>query len=313
MIPRKALRYLLALLLILTLNFLIPRLMPGDPLVNILGEEALLSPEQVARIRAELGLDLPLGRQYLLYWQALARLDLGHSYHSGAAVLALLAGRAGWTLLLVGPAVLLGAAAGALLGAAAGWRPGRAGARAATAAALVLYSMPPYFLALLLLYLLGFRLDLFPLKGYQAAGGLVDTLRHLALPVLVLSLFTTSRNFVVMRGSAAQEKLRPYVSFAAAKGLRDRQVLYRHAFWNASLPVLTVLALDFGFILSGALFVEIAFSLNGMGTLIYEALRVRDYPVLQGSLLLITVMVVAANLLVDLLYSAIDPRVRAGR
>ena len=309
--PRQALRYLLALLLIATLNFLIPRLMPGDPLANLLGEEAELSGEQIARLRAELGLDLPLGRQYLRYWRALGLLDFGYSYHSGRPVLALVAERAGWTLLLVGPAVLLGAVAGALLGAAAGWRPQRIGNRAATAAALAVYAMPPYFLALLLLYLFSFVLGLFPLKGYYGQGGAADVVRHLTLPVLVLSLFTTSRNFVVMRGSVLQEKQRHYASFAAAKGLTGRQVLYRHVFRNASLPLLTVLALDFGFILSGALFVEIAFSLNGMGTLIYEAVRARDYPVLQGAFLLVTLMVVGANLLVDLLYAVIDPRPKA--
>ena len=313
MIAKKALRYLLAALLILSFNFLVPRAMPGDPLANLLGEDVLLTAEQITELRGELGLDLPLYRQYLRYWRRLARLDLGYSYHYSRPVLALLATRVRWTLLLAAPAIVLGALAGALLGALAGFRPQRPASRLSTAAALVLYSVPPYFLALILLYLLSFRLGLFPLKGYYTTGTIPDVARHLTLPVLVLTLFTATRNFMVMRGSVIQERLRLYVTYARAKGLLEARILYRHVFWNASLPLITLLALDFGFILSGALFVEIAFSMNGMGTLIYEAVRTRDYPVLQGSFLAITMMVITANLLADVAYALIDPQVRIRR
>lgn len=296
-----------------TLGFAVPRAMPGDPVANIVGDEAGLDAAQVARIRAELGLDLPLFRQYLLYWGALLRGDLGTSYHFRTDVASLILSRIGWTLLLVGPSVLIGAAAGAFLGARAGWRPRRTGSRLSNAAALAVSSTPPYFLALLLLYLLSFRLGLFPLKGFYSTGGLTDVLHHLALPVAVLSLFSTARNFTVMRGSMIQEKGRHYLAFARAKGLPDARVMERHAFRNASLPLVTLVAMDVGFLMGGALFVEIAFSMNGMGSLVYEAVQARDYPVLQGALMAVSFTVLAGNLLADAAYAVLDPRVRVRR
>jgi peptide/nickel transport system permease protein len=313
LIAKKAARYVLAAFLILSFNFVIPRTMPGDPLANLLGEDVALSPEQIAEIRSELGLDLPLYRQYLRYWSRLLRLDLGYSYQYGQKVLDLLVTRFRWTFLLVAPAIVLGAVAGALLGALAGWRPQRPASRLGTAGALTLYSTPPYFLALIILYLLSFKLGVFPLKGYYSSGSFFDVAHHLVLPVTVLTLFTATRNFMVMRGSVIQESARHYVTFARAKGLLDGEVLFAHVFWNASLPLVTLLALDFGFIFSGALFVEIAFSMNGMGTLIYEAVGSRDYPVLQGAFLFITVMVILANFLADLTYALIDPQIRGNR
>ena len=128
--------------------------------------------------------------------------------------------------------------------------------------------------------------------------------------MLSLALFLASRNYIVMRGSVIQEKDKPYVLFARAKGLYGLRILFHHVFKNAILPLVTLVALDFGFIFSGALFVEIVFSLNGMGTLIFDALLARDYPVLQGCFLIITVMVIGVNFAVDILYSVIDPRVR---
>jgi peptide/nickel transport system permease protein len=195
--------------------------MPGDPVANLVGAEAGLDEAQLAGIRAELGLDRPWGEQYLRFWSALLRGDLGVSYHFRTDVAALIRQRMGWTLLLVGPSVILGAAAGLLLGAWSGWRPRAAGSRLAHAAALALSSTPPYFLALLLLYALSFRAGLFPLKGFYATGGVLDVAHHLVLPVTVLSLFSAARNFLVMRGGTVQEKGRPYVAFARAKGLRD--------------------------------------------------------------------------------------------
>jgi peptide/nickel transport system permease protein len=168
-------------------------------------------------------------------------------------------------------------------------------------------------MAILFLYFFAFKLGIFPLKGYYGTGTLPDIIWHLVLPVLVLTLFTSARNFVIMRGSVLQEKNRLYPLFARAKGLSDKQVLNRHVFWNASLPLITLIALDFGFIFSGALFIEIVFSMNGMGTLIYDSIKALDYPVLQGAFLVIALMIVSANILADITYSLVDPRVRHQR
>lgn len=307
---KKIIRYVLALVIIFSMNFLIPRIMPGDPVTNLLGEDFIITAESLETLRAELGLDKPLLVQYGYYWSSLLRLDLGESFHLHSPVAREIAHRMPWTLLLMGLAILLGTAAGTLLGALAGWGKDNAARRTATALFLGIYSTPPFFLSLFLLYVFGFKAAFFPLKGFYETGTLGDIARHFFLPVVVLSLFLTARNYLIMRGSVLQEKGKPYVLYAWAKGLRRHQVLFRHVFRNASLPIITLVALDFGFILSGALFVEIVFSMNGMGTLIFDALQSRDYPLLQGCFLVITLMVILANAGADILYRMIDPRIQ---
>jgi len=307
---KKILRCLLALFIIFSLNFIIPRAMPGDPLTNLLGEEFTLSEAAIQELRSEFGLDKPLTFQYLEYWKSIFRFDLGYSYHFNRKVFSLILSRMKWTLALLVPSIILGAIVGTILGALSGWKKNAVANKSMTWAFLTVYSSPPYFLGIILLYIFAFKWGLFPFKGFYETGTVIDILQHLFLPVLIMSAFAASRNYMIMRGSVIIEKEKPYVVYARAKGLLGDAILFRHIFKNAILPVLTLVALDFGFLLSGALFVEIIFSMNGMGTLIYEALLSRDYPVLQGCFLIITIMVIGANLIVDVLYSIIDPRVR---
>ena len=307
---KKLLRYFSALFIILSFNFLIPRIMPGDPVTNLLGEDYMVSTERIETLKAELGLDKPLFIQYLNYWADILKLDLGYSYHFHQKVIQVILSRIFWTLGLVGAAVILASIFGTSLGALSGWAKKDIKNKSATSLFLAIYCTPPFFLSLVLLYFLSFKLGIFPLKGFYEVASISDVIWHLTLPVFSLSLFLAARNYIVMRGSVIQEKGKLYVLFAMAKGLYGRRILFGHVFKNAFLPVLTLIALDFGFIFSGALFVEIVFSLNGMGTLIYDALLSRDYPVLQGCFLIITVMVIAVNFVVDILYSLIDPRVR---
>lgn len=309
-LQKKTIRYLIALFIIISLNFLIPRVMPGDPLANLLGENFILSQSTVDELRSRLGLDKPLPAQFFDYWKSVLRLDLGYSYHFNQRVLTIILARMKWTLLLLIPSIILGAVAGTFLGALSGWRRNNMPNKLTTAFFLSIYSTPPYFLGIICLFLFSFKLALFPLKGFYGTGGIGDILLHLFLPILVMSAFSASRNYMLMRGSVIQEKGKLYAVYARAKGLHGDRILFRHVFKNASLPVITLVALDFGFLLSGALFVEIVFSLNGMGTLIYDALLSRDYPVLQGSLLIIAGMVVAANYVVDVIYRIVDPRVK---
>jgi peptide/nickel transport system permease protein len=305
---KKASRYIIAIVIIFSLNFIIPRAMPGDPLTNLLGEDVILTDSSVTELRSEMGLDRSWSQQYLDYWWGILHLDLGYSFHLHSPVSEIIFSRMKWTLLLALPALLLGGVLGTFLGALAGWRS--RSQKMQTAFFLAIYCTPPYFFCLLALYLLSFKLDLFPLKGFYDTGSAADIAHHLFLPILVMTLFSLSRNYMIMRGSVLQEKSSHYAAYARAKGLYDDEILFRHVFKNALLPIITLLAMDFGFILSGALFVEIVFSMNGMGNLIYDALLSRDYPVLQGSFLIITIMVVSANLLADLFYSRLDPRVR---
>ena len=306
---KKATRYAIALFLIISLNFFIPRSMPGDPLTNLLGEDISLTASSVQELRERMGLDRPLSQQYLDYWHDILRFDLGYSFHLHSNVSDLIYDRMKWTLLLSLPAMVMGAILGTLLGARAGWKSS-ALRRTQTGFIMAIYCAPPYFLSLIVLYLLSYKLGLFPLKGFYSTGSALDIAHHLFLPSAMMTLFSLSRNYMIMKGSVLQEKGSLYATFARAKGLYDEQILFRHVFKNALLPIITLLALDFGFIFSGALFIEIVFSMNGMGSLIYDALLSRDYPVLQGSFLIITIMVVSANLLADLLYSYLDPRVR---
>ncbi len=309
-LQKKVIRYLIALIIIFSLNFLIPRIMPGDPIANLLGENFIVTDSTIEELKSRLGLDKPLLDQFLDYWKNILRLDLGYSYYFNQKVLTLLLARLKWTMAFLIPSIILGALFGTLLGALSGWRRNNVPNKLTTMFFLSIYSAPPYFLGILFLFVFSFKLALFPLKGFYETGGIGDVLLHLFLPILVMSAFSASRNYMIMRGSIIQEKGKLYVVYARAKGLYGDRILYRHIFKNAALPVITLVALDFGFLLSGALFVEIVFSMNGMGTLIYDALLARDYPVLQGTLLIITVMVVAANFLVDVIYRIIDPRVR---
>ena len=310
---RKILRYAAAFIAVVTLTFIIPRLMPGDPVINLLGEDSTLSREQVEEIREELGLNKPLILQYGRYWKNIITADFGYSYHYNRKVLELISGRVGWTLLLILPSVIIGGVFGSFLGSRWGWRSEKKLSKAGSAIFLIFYSTPPFFLAMILLYLFSFKLGWFPLKGYYDSGSFRDILLHIILPVSVLSLFSLARNSMIIRGSVIQEKGNLYVLYARAKGLRSRAILIRHVFWNASLPLITIIALDFGFMFSGALFVEMVFSMNGMGTLLYDAVKSLDYPVLQGAFLIISWMIICANAAADLLYSFIDPRLRVHR
>ncbi len=303
------LRYLISLFVILSLNFAIPRAMPGDTMTNLLGEDVILSDEIVRELRREMGLDLSLREQYIMYWRNLLHLDLGYSYHFHSSVLSLILDRMKWTLLLAAPSLIIGAVLGTILGAIAGWDESGS-RRIQTYLFLIIYSCPPYFLALLALYIFGFHLGWVPMKGFYSTGSALNVVHHIAMPVILMSLFSASRNYMIMRGSVIQEKETLYASYARAKGLYGSEILFRHVFRNAVLPIITLVALDFGFIFSGALFIEIVFSMRGMGNLIYSALLYRDYPVLQGAFLIITIMVITANMIADYLYALIDPRVR---
>ncbi len=310
---KKILRTMAAGIIIVTLNFLIPRLLPGDPAVTLLGEDVSVNSGAVESIRQEMGLDKPLLSQYFMYWARVLKLDFGYSFHYNREVWPLISQRMGWTLLLTFPAIIIGAGIGISLGARSGWRPESRAGKISSGFFLFIYATPPFFLALILLYIFSFLLGLFPMKGFYSGGSAADIIHHLALPLIVLVLFSSARNYFIMRGSVIHEKKLLYPLYAKTKGLSGGKVLSRHVFINASLPLLTLVALDFGFLFSGALFVEIVFSMNGMGSLLYEAVQLLDFPVLQAAFLLISAMVIAANIIADIAYALIDPRIRSAR
>lgn len=315
-------QYLLTFISIISLNFFLVHLMPGDPLVHLLGEENYLylhtqRPQALEALKAKYGLNSPLYKQYLRYLATTLRGDLGWSYHYGQPVLRVILFRLKWTLVLLVPAISIGGLLGGMLGALAGWKRGQKIESLFTSGFLFLYAVPSYCLGLLLLMIFAFYADLFPLGGmgeqsFPGSVGLLDTLWHMCLPLAVLVLNNTGYNYIVMRSAVREVLQEDYVLTAISKGLKERQVLFGHVFKNALPPLITVVALDFGFIAGGALLVEIVFSWQGIGTLIYDALLSRDYPLLSGSFFVLTACVILANALADLSYAIVDPRVRDG-
>ncbi len=317
-----AISYGIALLVILTLNFVLPRLMPGDPLQAIYGDEALIAmtPELKADIVRRFSLDKPLGDQFAAYAAALARGDLGHSYYFNAPVINIILGRLPWTLLLVGLAVVISTAAGLIMGIEAGYRRGRVPDHLVIAGMMLVSGFPDFFVGMLLLLLFGVTLGLVPIAGgmtpYASHSGLavlLDVMHHLALPLASLALVRLGGTCLLARNTMVITLGEPFITTARAKGCPDYAVRYRHAGRSTLLPVVTAAGLQLPHMISGALFVEMVFSYPGMGTILYNSLLTRDYPLLQGILLFITLTVLAVNLLADLLYMRIDPRVTYAR
>ncbi|MDR5682437.1 MAG: ABC transporter permease [Armatimonadota bacterium] len=316
----KGAQYALVLLVASTINFALPRLMPGSPLVLLAGEDAAsLSAEDRQNLLASLGLDRPVWQQYLHYLGRLAVGDLGYSLQQGRPVAHILAERLPWTLLLVGTALVLSTVLGVWLGAIAAWRRGRATDLGLLGGCMLFESMPSFWLAMILIATVAAKLRWFPIFGARTIGSGLEGLAlvgnvawHLVLPLTTLVVVSVPNVFLVMRYSMLSVLGEPYIVTARSKGLPERVILFRHVTRNALLPVATVFMLNLGFVVGGATVIETVFSYPGVGRLLFEAVLARDYPVLQASFFVITVSVIAANVLADLLYPLVDPRVRRG-
>jgi len=310
--------YLLAFVIILALNFILPRLMPGDPITAIYGDALVeMTPEVEAYLLERYGLDRPLGEQFAVYLGNLARGDLGYSFYFRAPVTAVLAGALPWTLLLAGTSLVAAAALGIAWGVEAGWRRGRRFDRFSLTAALFLNGIPGFLLGILLLLALAFYGQWFPLSGgtspippYSGPAKIADILWHLFLPALTLTLAQLPRNFLLMRSTFLAVIREPYVLTARAKGLKEPLIRYRHCLRGALPPVVTRLGMSIGLLFTGVLFVEVVFAYPGLGHLFYLALQHHDYPTVHGCLLLITVCVLVFNLFADLISIKLDPRLK---
>ena len=309
-----------SLLFMLVVNFFLFRVLPGDP-ARTLGRGRLSTPEQVAAFNETYGLDQPVTQQFVTYVKNTLQGDLGYSILYHRDVSEVLVERLWPTLLLVGTSVVLAALIGVWLGIRAGWSRGSRFDRLTTGGALTLYSMPEWWLGLLLIATLAVGIGplpgLFPTGGLHSVGvdptsvkGVLDTLWHLALPVLTLTLAYLADYALIMRGSLLDELRSDYLTTARAKGLRDAKVRDRHAVPNAMLPTTTVVALNFGFVVAGAITIETIFSIPGLGLLTTDALDVPDFWLLQGIFMLSSAAVIVANLAANLLYGWLDPRVR---
>jgi peptide/nickel transport system permease protein len=290
-------------LLVATLVFSLIHLIPGDPVEMMLGEGAQRA--DVEGLRAELGLDQPLTHQYWSFLTGLARGDLGRSLHFGRPVTDLLLERYPATLELALAAMLVALAVALPLGIlAARYRDGAID-HVSRFVSLLGVSIPNFWLGPMLILLFAIHWDIFPVSGRSGWASVV-------LPAITLGSALAGILTRMVRTSLAEELHRPYLVTARAKGLRRRTTLVRHALRNASIPIVTVLGLQFGALLTGAIITETIFAWPGVGGLIIQAIQLRDYPLVQGGILVISLTYVLVNLATDVLYALLDPRIRVG-
>jgi peptide/nickel transport system permease protein len=289
--------------------FALLHLTPGDPAVIIAGDYA--TTDDIERIRAKLGLDKPFLTQVGIWLGQVVRGDLGTSIFSGLPVSTLIGQRAEVTALLTLYALTISVGLGVPLGVVAAWRQGSLLDRAIMIVAVSGFSMPVFWLGFLLVYLFAITLAWLPVQGYTPlASSLGGTLRHLTLPALTLSLVYMALIARMTRASMLGVLGEDYVRTAFAKGLAPRSVLLRHALKNASLPIITIIGLGFALLIGGAVVTESVFALPGLGRLTVDAIIRRDYPVIQGVILITSGVYVLINLAIDMLYVVLDPRIR---
>ena len=316
----KVLGSLGSLMFVLVVNFFLFRILPGDPARTLAGRR-FTTQEQLDAFRHAYGLDQPLIQQFFTFLKTTLSGDLGISLRYRVPVSELIQDRFWPTLLLVGTSTLLATALGIYIGMVSAWNRGRTIDRSWTGTTLTLYSMPEWWLGLLLIAV--FAVGAGPIPGIFPTGGLhsvdvepgtfqyvLDTAWHLTLPIITLTLAYLADYSLIMRSSLLDEIGEDYLVTARAKGLRDVDVRRHHAVRNALLPSTTLIAINIGFVVSGAITIETVFSIPGLGLLSTEALDIPDYPVLQGTFLVASGAVIFANLVANLVYGLLDPRVR---
>lgn len=312
---RKVLHAVSTLVFVLAFNFVLFRAV-GDPVKLLTRTTLRLDPKEQAALREELGIGDPLPAQFVNYVGDTLRGELGVSFASGRPVSQEIAERIWPTVLLVGTATLLSTVAGILIGIKGGWRRGSAFDTGSLLGSLVLYSMPEGWLGMILLITFAGTLGWFPsggLETYQPLTGLAhvgDVLKHLFLPCMTLTLGYLGEYAIIMRSSLLEVMGEDFIQTARAKGVRDRDVRRRHAVPNALLPTFTLVFYSIGFVLGGSVIVEAVYSWPGLGRLTFDSIDQNDYPVIQGIFLLFSAAVIFFNLLADILYGYLDPRVK---
>lgn len=297
------------MLVVATIVFLLLRLSPGDPAMVLAGDNA--TPEALARIRAEMGLDRPLLVQYLGWLAEIAQGRFGTSILSKVPVLALIHDRLEPTLVLALTAIVITVVVAVPLGAIAAFRHNSWVDRAIMMLSVVGFSVPAFVIGYLLILFLAVKIDLFPVQGYVSPfTDPLAALRHLALPSLTLALVFMALIARVTRSSVLEVLGEDFIRTARAKGNVESRVLWRHALPNAAVPVITVIGLGIALLISGVVVTESVFNLPGVGRLTIDAILARDYPVVQGLMLFFALIYVGVNLLIDIAYVIVDPRIR---
>lgn len=323
-VVRKVVLFIFTLWAAITLNFVLPRLMPGSPVDAALGRLAATGQQitNAQRTAIEVALGSPHGSIVGQYWQYLVNivhLRFGRSYSFPTETVAQTIGAAlPWTLVLVGATTVFAFIVGTLLGVYAGWRRGRPGDATVTIGATFFAAFPPFWLGLLLLYALAYKMNWFAIKGGYSNGltpnlslsFLSDAARHSVLPALTLAITSLSGWVFGMRNNMINVLGEDYITFAEANGLRARTIALLYAARNALLPNVTAFGLSLGAVVGGSVLVEGIFSYPGLGNLLYIAVSNHDFPLMQALFLVITVSMLVTIFVVDLLYARLDPRVR---
>jgi peptide/nickel transport system permease protein len=318
-LSRQSLQALITIVMIVLLNFVLFRMMPGSP-ERILFRNPNLTQEALAAIRERWGLDQPIfPDQLFAYIVATLQGDLGESYKFiGQPVIEVISERFWPTMILLGLGELVAVVLGLSLGSYTGWRRGGVVDRVGNGFSLIFYSMPYFVIGMPLIIIFATGLGWFPTSGMFTLGAtydsffdqLMDFLHHLVLPLATVSIGLIGGYSILMRSSIVETRSEDYIGTARAKGLSDRRILRHHAFPNALLPTVTLVAINLGYVVAGAITAEVVFNWPGLGTLTVDALNARDYPVLQGVFLFLGISVVLANLAADVIYGFLDPRVR---
>ncbi|MED4017699.1 ABC transporter permease [Sutcliffiella cohnii] len=316
-ITGKVIQYGIVIFLMLTLNFLLPRLMPGNPLVFLAGEDVgFMSTAEKEAILEKHGLNDSLLKQYGAYIKNIFTGDFGYSYQQKMPIIDLLKERMPWTFLLTGLGLVISTILGIIFGAIAAWKRGTRTDVNLLTGFMFLSAMPSFWVGMILVSIFASQLGWFPVFGAESAWNnysgwerFVDIGRHLVLPLTTLVLISVTSTFMIMRYSMLNVLGEDYIMMAKAKGVKEKVIKYKHAMRNALLPVATVFMLSLGFMLGGATVIETVFAYPGVGRLMFESVLSRDYPLIQATFLIITFSVVIANFLADILYPLLDPKV----
>lgn len=313
--------YILVALVMLSVNFFLPRLMPGDPFLYLSVEDGnvstVFSKEQVDHYKAYYGLDKPLHVQFLNYLVGLSQGDLGYSIYYNTGVAEMIFSRLPWTLFIVFSSLLLSSVIGAVLGSISAWLWGKAADRAMYLSMIVISEIPAFLLGVLFLFILAAQMRWFPLSGGISVFATFDSpfakigdiLHHAFLPILTLTLSRVGGFFLLSRSSMLTVLSKDYIRTAKAKGLGKKSVIFRHALKNALPPIVARVFMSLGTSFGGAVLVENVFAYPGVGRLMREAVGNRDYVLIQGIFLTITMMVLLMNWVAELIYKKLDPRV----
>ncbi len=302
---------------VLVFNYILFRVLPGDPLVMMM-RNPKTSPEMIEATKQLFGLDQPWYIQFFQYFKNMLAGDLGMSYYFKQPVASVIGSRILPTIIMVGLAEIIAIITGIFLGVLAAWKRGTKIDVGTLGFSLITYSIPTFWLGMIMVVIFSANLHLFPTSGiltpgmtYHSVSAFVsDYARHLILPMLTMSIVLIGEYALTMRNTLIDVLSEDYITTAKAKGFDNRYILRKHAMPNAMLPMVTIIAINLGLVVGGTVQVETIFSWPGLGSLMYEALKARDYPLLQGVFLLVTVSVVIANLIADITYSYIDPRVK---